>query len=73
MKLPIGFWIPFGFTTLLCAVVMIGRFAGGPETGMPAFYCFLPMSFFFLAAALIESSKRVHELEQRVKVLEGKP
>ena len=70
MKGRFGVWIPFAFTALLCGMVMLGRIAGGQEIGLPAFYCFLPMSFFFLGGILMESSRRVRELEERIKVLE---
>jgi len=64
-------FIPFAFTALLCGMVLAARFSG-TDAGLPAFYSFLPMSFYFLGAALYESCKRVRELEERIKRLETK-
>jgi hypothetical protein len=69
MRELIGFWFPFAFTAFLCAMVMHGRLTGS-DTGLPAFYCFLPFAFFHLGVAHMETSKRVRSLEARVKQLE---
>lgn len=64
-------YIPFAFTALLCGVVVAGTLSGNPGVGLPAFYCFLPMSFFYLGGTLMESSKQVRALEEKVKMLES--
>lgn len=69
-----GLWasyIPFAFTALLCGMVVAGILSGNPNVGLPAFYCFLPMSFFYLGGSLTESSKQVRVLEEKVKLLES--
>jgi hypothetical protein len=41
-------WIPFIFSVVLSGIVMLlWIITGNIETAYPAFFCFLPMSFFF--------------------------
>jgi hypothetical protein len=63
-------WIPFLFSILLCGLVImdIKAFKDMPF-GFPAFICFLPMVFFFIAAT---TSGYISALESRIQKLEGK-
>ena len=68
------FWVAPLFAALLSAIVVGGFFLLKPhsyEAGFPAFFCFLPMAFFFSAAAQIGSQKQVRSLQQRIEQLEA--
>lgn len=41
------------------------------DPGFPAFFCFLPMAFYFSAAAQVESHKQIRALQQRIEQLEA--
>lgn len=41
------------------------------EAGFPAFFCFLPLAFYFGATAQIESQKQVRALQLRIEQLEA--
>jgi hypothetical protein len=64
----ITFWVPFGFAAMLSALMLWNR-----EAGWPAFYSFLPMVFFFTGTAFMELVRRIRKLEDRIRMLEGKP
>jgi hypothetical protein len=56
------FWIPFAFAVFLSWQMLEGR-----ETASPAFYSFLPTTFFFVGAAFMVLVKRIRRLENRVE------
>jgi hypothetical protein len=60
------FWIPFAFAVFLSVVIL-----EHPNTGSPAFYSFLPMTFFFTGFAFMELVRRIRNLENRLRMLEG--
>ena len=67
-------WTAPLFAALLSAVVLISFFGLKPhsyEAGFPAFFCFLPMAFYFAAAAQAASQKQVRVLQQRIEQLEA--
>lgn len=43
------------------------------EGSISNFFCFLPMAFFFAAAAQVNSQKQIRELRQRIEQLEAQP
>lgn len=68
------FWVAPLFAAALSAITLCASFLVKPqnyEVGFPAFFCFLPMTFYFAAIAQIESQKQVRALRQRVEQLEG--
>jgi hypothetical protein len=60
------FWVPFVFAAFLSFLVM-----RSPDSAWPAFYSFLPMTFFFVGAAFMVLVARVRRLERQVAVLAG--
>ncbi len=41
------------------------------KPGFTAFFCFLPMAFYFAAAAHVASQKQVRDLQKRIEQLEA--
>jgi|WetSurMetagenome_2_1015567.scaffolds.fasta_scaffold802169_1 hypothetical protein len=73
LKKTIGQWAPFSFCVSLCGIVMVVYITTGKiETAYPAFFCFLPMAFFFMAVALGQISKELKQMSDRIDQLEGK-
>ena len=55
-------WIPFTFCVLLTQACI--WLPGG--AGSPAFYCFLPMCFFFVASMQLAMARRLRALEEQL-------
>ena len=73
-KLVGPYWIAPLFAAVLSAIVIISFFGLKPhsyEAGFPAFFCFLPMAFSFVAASQVASQKQVRALQQRIEQLEA--
>ena len=67
-------WIAPLFAACLSVIVLGIFFLGKPhsyEAGFPAFFCFLPMAFYFAAAAQAASQKQIRVLQQRIEQLEA--
>ncbi|MDQ2799912.1 MAG: hypothetical protein M3Y13_09740 [Armatimonadota bacterium] len=68
------YWTAPLFAAVLSAITLGASFLVKPhsyEAGFPAFFCFLPMAFYFSAAAQIESQKQIRALQQRIEALEA--
>lgn len=66
-------WIPFGFCVFLCGLVLVMLMSTGKvDNAYPAFFCFLPMTFFFVAVAVSQARKEIKQLSDRIDQLEGK-
>ncbi len=68
------YWTAPIFAAALSLITLGGSFLVKPhsyEVGFPAFFCFLPMAFYFVAAAQVESQKQVRALQQRIEQLEA--
>ncbi len=64
-------WIAFAFAAILGLITMVPITASGNDAGRIMVYiCFLPMSFFYAASALVQTRARVKELEARIAELE---
>jgi hypothetical protein len=69
MKQKISFWVP----ALFCAFLsFIALFRSSGESWRPAFFCFLPMCFFFVGSALLQMHRQVRSLQERLEQLEQK-
>jgi len=67
----IQIWIPFIFSVILCGLVMLPTFSAlGSQMpiGFPAFFCFLPVVFLFVASAV---HAQFSALEKRISDLEA--
>ena len=74
LKLVGPYWVAPIFAVFLSAVVMICFFGLKPhsyEAGFPAFFCFLPMAFYMVAAAQVAGQKQVYDLQKRIEQLEA--
>ena len=64
-------WIPFAFCVFLSGIVMVTlKLTGHMEWAFPAFFCFLPMTFFFVAATFGEIRKDLKRMSDRIQQLE---
>jgi hypothetical protein len=73
-RLTIKIWIPFVFSIVLCGIVILTSVLPlgiQMPPAFPAFFCFLPMVFFFVCNAIqnqfIEFEKRIAELEIKIQ------
>jgi len=75
LKTRVGpYWAAPIFAAVLSAITLTASFLVKPhsyEAGFPAFFCFLPMAFYFAAAAQIANQKQVRDLQQRIQQLEA--
>ena len=72
---PMSVWVPFGFSTALCAIVLTGNIAGAfltgsADVGMNALVGFLPMAFWFAAASHRQTRDYIGALEARIRKME---
>ncbi len=68
------YWVAPLFAAVLSAITLGTSLLVKPhsyEAGFPAFFCFLPMAFYFGAAAQIESQKQIRALQQQIEALEA--
>ena len=61
----INYWTPFLFVSVLCVMLFLYK-----DAAWPAFFCFLPMAFYFLSQSLTTLDTERNLLEKRVKTLE---
>lgn len=69
------YWTAPIFAAILSVITLGSGFLVTPhsyEAGFPAFFCFLPMAFFFSASAQAESQRQIRALEERMEQLEAK-
>ena len=70
-KLKLQLWVPFLFSICLSAIVLEASYHAKSsnrfEAGFPAFFCFLPMVFFFVANS---TNHQISVLEKRIEQLE---
>ena len=73
-KLVGPYWTAPLFAASLSVIVLISFFGLKPhsyEAGFPAFFCFLPMAFYFVALAQVAGQKQVRDLQKRIEQLEA--
>ncbi len=68
-------WLPGAFCAALCGISLVAAIATqGPSGGtawQPAFFCFLPMVFWFAGAQEHAARQRLAALETRLAELEA--
>ncbi|WP_406698251.1 hypothetical protein V5E97_05280 [Singulisphaera sp. Ch08] len=72
---PMSVWLPFGFSAILCVIVLIANVVGGfvagrSDIGMTPLICFLPMIFWVAAASHQQTNEHIKALEDRIRQLE---
>ena len=72
MKL-IAHWMPALFCAFLSIMALTSQI-GGTDNGSwkPAYYCFLPMCFFFMGNLTWQMSREIKDLRQQVVALKQK-
>jgi len=69
----IAIWVPFVFSVFICYQFLFlgnGQYRlSSLAPGFPAFICFLPMTFFFVATGV---NSNIARLEKRLSALEEK-
>jgi hypothetical protein len=65
-------WLPFGFSAALSAIVLVAYIASGlSDAWITPFLCFLPMTFWFVAASHRQTREYIKALEGRIQQLEA--
>jgi hypothetical protein len=73
----VSVWVAAIFSAILSTLVLIanivgGFFTGHTDAGMIPFIAFLPMTFYFAAAAQRETRAEIEALEARIRQLESR-
>lgn len=55
------------FSVALSAIVLVAILFGGPEPGLPTFFCFLPVILFMIARTIKKLTDRVSFLENALR------
>ena len=72
MKHSIAPWVPAVFCAFLSLIALVGSIGESGGWWRPAFFAFLPMCFFFVGGAILDTQRQVRELQQRLIVLDQK-
>jgi len=72
MKQKIGHWLPMASCVSLSFICLAGVLSRSPSSWIIPFLCFLPMSFFFVAAVTSSLQREVRELREQVTKLQEK-
>ena len=65
----IAHWTPVAFCAFLSYIALRGDMNRSPSTWAIPFLCFLPMCFFFVAAATSSLQREVRELREQLAKL----
>lgn len=66
-------WLGFSMAVAVCGIVVLSVFVfGNFAVAFPAFFCFLPMAFFFAALAQARDHGQIVELQARIQRLEAR-
>jgi hypothetical protein len=65
-------WIPAAFCAFLSLLALSMQIGSDSGAWKPAFYCFLPMCFFFVGAATSQMQKEIRELRKQVTDLQSR-
>ena len=67
----LGPWIPFVFAVYLCYSTLFRVAQTDVKSWEPAFYSFLPMTFFFVGTAIFHLWREVRALRSTVAALQA--
>jgi hypothetical protein len=68
----IGHWIPAGFCAFLSLLALSMQIGSESWTWKPAFYCFLPMCFFFVGMATSQMHREIRDLRKKLEEFQAK-
>ena len=72
MKERFTHWVPMAFCGFLCLLALAMQIGPDTEAWKPAFYCFLPMCFFYVGATTSHMQREIRELRKQVEELTAK-
>jgi len=72
MKQKVSPWIPAIFCAFLSLLALSMQIGSDSGAWKPAFFCFLPMCFFFVGAATSQMQREIRELWKQVAELQEK-
>lgn len=65
-------WLPFGYCLALSAIALVTHVASGSsDAWIPAFLCFLPMTFWFAVLSEKKTREHLEALEARLERMEA--
>jgi hypothetical protein len=65
-------WLPFGYCIALSAIALVTHIAtGNSDAWIPAFLCFLPMTFWFAVLSEKKTREHLEALEARLDRMEA--
>lgn len=70
MREAFGPWVPAAFCAFLCLFALSMQIGSDSWVWKPVFYCFLPMSFFFVGATTSHLRREIRTLRQRLTQFE---
>lgn len=72
MKQTVSHWIPAVFCAFLSVIALSMQIGSDSWAWKPAFFCFLPMCFFFVGAATSQMQREIRELRKQLTELQEK-
>lgn len=69
---PISHWTPAVFCAFLCLLALSMQIGSDTGAWKPAFYCFLPMCFFFVGSVTSQMHREIRELRRQLAELQQK-
>ena len=70
-RISLELWLPFGYCVALSAIALVTHIASGSsDAWIPAFLCFLPMTFWFTVHSEKRTRERLLALEARLERME---
>mgnify|MGYP001213421574 CR=1 FL=1 len=69
---PIAHWMPAVFCAFLSLLALSMQIRSDSGDWKPAFYCFLPMCFFFVGSTTSQMQREIRELRKQLAELQQK-
>jgi hypothetical protein len=73
MKRTLAPWLAAIYCAFLALMPVFGTIVHPGAWWQPAFYCFLPMCFYYAGIAQKETNREIDELRNRIAALETSP
>ena len=72
MKQKLSHWMPAAFCAVLSLLALAMQIGSDSGAWKPAFYCFLPMCFFFVGGVTFHLQREIRELRKQVAELQAR-